>query len=133
MRTPRRRTTSTGLPGAGDRRDVNATLTDAEGASTAGSARELAARLPERGFFWLDLANASEDEYAAVAAALHLDDSLSSWLPRFGRSAHLESSPRYLRISAWADAGVPQPLVAGYAFGEPGMDAVSAKHPKVIA
>jgi len=97
---------------------VNATLTDAEGASTAGSARELAAQLPERGFFWLDLANASEDEYAAVAAALHLDDSLSSWLPRFGRSAHLESSPRYLRISAWADAGA-QGIVEGHIIYSP--------------
>jgi collagenase-like PrtC family protease len=41
--------------------------------------------------------------------------------------------PAAERWAAWADAGVPQPLVAGYAFGEPGMDAVSAKHPKVIA
>jgi len=97
---------------------LKATLIDAQGVCTSSSGEELAARLPARGFFWLDLANASEDELAIVASALRLDDTLSSWLPRFGRSAHLESSPQHLRISAWADAGA-QGVVEGHILYSP--------------
>ena len=31
------------------------------------------------------------------------------------------------RLAGWADAGVPQPLVTGYAFGGAGMNAVQAE------
>jgi Mg2+ and Co2+ transporter CorA len=84
---------------------VKATLIDAQGVSTSLSGKEFAARLPESGFFWLDLANATEDEIAALASALHLDDTSSSWLPRFGQSARFKASAQHLRISTWADAG----------------------------
>ncbi|MCM8612017.1 CorA family divalent cation transporter [Accumulibacter sp.] len=97
---------------------MRATLIDAQGVRTSLSGSDLADRLPAQGFFWLDLANASADEFAVLASVLHLDDTLSSWLPRFGRSAHLESSPQYLRISAWADAGA-QGIVEGHILYSP--------------
>jgi hypothetical protein len=31
------------------------------------------------------------------------------------------------RLAGWADAGVPRPLVTGYAFGGAGMNAVQAE------
>lgn len=84
---------------------MKATLTDAQGVSTPWSGEDVAAQLPRDSFFWLDVANATEDEIAGLAAALQLDEALGAWLPRFGQSARFEASPQYLRISTWADAG----------------------------
>lgn len=84
---------------------MKAMLTDAQGVSTPLSGNDFATRLPREGFFWIDVTSASEDDIAALAAALKLDDTLRAWLPRFGQSARFESGPQYLRISTWADAG----------------------------
>ncbi len=97
---------------------VKATLIDAQGVSTPLSGEDFAAALPKAGFFWLDLANATGDEIAALASALQLDDALSVWLPRFGQSARIEASPQYLRISTWADAGT-RGVVEGHLLYSP--------------
>lgn len=92
---------------------MKATLTDSQGGSTALTGVALAAQLPRDGFFWLDVANATGDEIAALAAILQLDDTLSAWLPRFGQSARFEASPQYLRISTWAESSSSQ-VVEGH-------------------
>lgn len=85
--------------------DVEGRIIDAQGVSTPLSGNDFTARLPREGFFWIDITSASEDDIAALATALKLDDTLSAWLPRFGQSARFEARPQYLRISTWADAG----------------------------
>lgn len=97
---------------------MKATLIDCQGVSTSLSGKEFAARLPASGFFWLDVANATAGEIAALASALKLDDTLSAWLPRFGQSARFKASPQYLRISTWADAGA-QGIVEGHLLYSP--------------
>ncbi len=99
-------------------RKVKATLIDAQGVSTPLSAMEFATRLPTSGFFWLDVANATGDEIAALASALQLDATLSSWLPRFGQSARFEASAQYLRISIWAETGSSE-VVEGHLLYSP--------------
>ena len=81
---------------------MKATIIDAHGVSTPLPAKEFAARLPASGFFWLNVANATAEEIAALASALQFDPTLSTWLPRFGQSARFEASPHYPRISTWA-------------------------------
>ena len=84
---------------------VEATLIDGQGAVRRLSGKDLAAQLPSEGFFWLDVANATEDEIAALAVALQLDAKLSAWLPRFAQSVRFKTSPQYLRMTVWADTG----------------------------
>jgi magnesium transporter len=84
---------------------VKATIIDAQGVTASWPSEKSGAKLPTAGFFWLDVASASEDEIAALASALQLDDALAAWLPRFGQSARFETSQEYMRISTWADAG----------------------------
>jgi Mg2+ and Co2+ transporter CorA len=84
---------------------MEATLIDGQGAVKRLSGKDVAAQLPKEGFFWLDVANATENEIAGLAVALQLDAKLSTWLPRFGQSARFKASAQYLRVSAWADSG----------------------------
>lgn len=84
---------------------MKATLIDAQGASTLLSGNDLAASLPQSGFFWLDIASATADEFAALAGALQLDETASAWLSRFGQSSRCEISAQQMRFSTWANGG----------------------------
>ncbi len=80
---------------------MNATLFDIKKGVFQVSADELSQRLPAGGFFWLDIDGASMEELELAAAALHLSEPLSSWLPRFGQRARLEAGRQQIRISTW--------------------------------
>jgi len=84
---------------------MKATLIDAQGASTRISGEDFAVRLPQSGFFWLDIAHATQDEFAMLASALQLDETASAWLPRFGQASRYETSSQTIRISTWAAVG----------------------------
>ena len=80
---------------------MNATVFDIKKGVFQVSVDELSQGFPVDGFFWLDIDGASVEELQSVAAALHLSEPMSSWLPRFGQRARLEAGRQQTRISTW--------------------------------
>jgi magnesium transporter len=80
---------------------MNATVFDVKKGVFQVSVDELPQRLPSDGFFWIDIDGASGQELQLVATALHLSEPTSSWLPRFGQRARLETDKQQIRISTW--------------------------------
>ncbi|MGO9107062.1 MAG: magnesium transporter CorA family protein [Dissulfurispiraceae bacterium] len=82
------------------------------------SVEDLSQLLPADGFFWLDIDGASEEEIQSVAAALHLSEQMSSWLPRFGQRARLELGKEQIRISTWGVGASGMPIEVHVLFSQ---------------
>jgi Mg2+ and Co2+ transporter CorA len=80
---------------------MNATVFDIVKGAFQIPINELSQRLPTDSFFWLDVDGASVEELQSVASVLHLSETMSTWLPRFGQRARMETSSQQTRISTW--------------------------------
>ena len=77
---------------------------------------ELTSALPTNHFFWLDVEGASAEEIQRVAAALHIAEPTSSWLPRFGQRPRFEVDAKSVRISTFAATGSGLPTEGHFLY-----------------